>query len=352
MHGRLTRLHTLDTDGTRRAPRPRVRPRGIPPALERHGVFTADDPDAAATYGRDLLGDHRIRVADDDLPRFTATFHGVLVRDVTLGYLDFSTDVRIEVRRLTDDYLVLLPAGGSSTIANQGRVVVCSPVCAAVPTPGTPLELECSSEVAHVVVRIDRAALELHLQRLVGRTLDAPLGFDLAFDLTDGASTRWSFAVQMLHAELHDPTALLHRGVGHGQLEEFLMSALLFSQPSNYSDHLDPSAVRERPTVRAAREFVEGHLSEPISIGDIAAAAGVSTRTLQHHFQADLGCTVTGYLRDRRLDRVRAELADLSPESGATVTEVASRWGFTHLGRFAVMYRARFGEVPSRTLRR
>jgi len=35
-----------------------------------------------------------------------------------------------------------------------------------------------------------------------------------------------------------------------------------------------------------------------------------------------------------------------------TVAEVAYRWGFTHLGRFAHDYRARYGEAPSTTLRR
>ena len=34
-----------------------------------------------------------------------------------------------------------------------------------------------------------------------------------------------------------------------------------------------------------------------------------------------------------------------------TVSEVAYRWGFTHLGRFAGAYRERFGETPSQTLR-
>ncbi len=38
----------------------------------------------------------------------------------------------------------------------------------------------------------------------------------------------------------------------------------------------------------------------------------------------------------------------LAPE-GTTVTEVALRWGFYHLGRFAQEYRALFGQSPSQT---
>jgi hypothetical protein len=34
-----------------------------------------------------------------------------------------------------------------------------------------------------------------------------------------------------------------------------------------------------------------------------------------------------------------------------TVSAVANRWGFTHLGRFAGIYRAMYGAPPSQTLR-
>ncbi|WP_363094775.1 helix-turn-helix domain-containing protein, partial [Pseudonocardia sp. 73-21] len=34
-----------------------------------------------------------------------------------------------------------------------------------------------------------------------------------------------------------------------------------------------------------------------------------------------------------------------------SVADIASHWGFTHLGRFAAAYRERYGCVPSETLR-
>jgi AraC-like DNA-binding protein len=64
-----------------------------------------------------------------------------------------------------------------------------------------------------------------------------------------------------------------------------------------------------------------------------------------------LAQTPTSYLKNARLERARSDLADARANSGVSVTGVAMRWGFTHLGRFATTYRARFGETPSQTLR-
>lgn len=351
MPGKMTRLHTLDAIRTHQEPRPRLRPRGLPPALAPHGVWAAANPAEAALFGRDILGVHRVHVAGRDVASFSASFHGTLIRDVTLGYLDYATAVRVEVHSLADDQLVIVPANGTSSVTNGGVTVDATPVRAVVPRPGTPMTLACDGDAAHLIVRIERSALDLHLSRLLGRTLDRPLEFEPAFDLSSPRSSRWNFAVQMLHAELYDHDTLLHHGVGLGQMEEFLMSSLLYCQRSNYSEALTTNRRAERHAVRAACDFIDRNLSRPITVGDIAEACGVSVRTLQNQFAEDLNQTLTGYLRDRRLDRARADLADTTPGGGRTVTDIATRWGFTHLGRFAVIYRARFGESPSETLR-
>ena len=97
-------------------------------------------------------------------------------------------------------------------------------------------------------------------------------------------------------------------------------------------------------------EIIEEHAAEPLTVADVAEAVGVSARALQDGFRRHLGTTPVSYLRDVRLDRVRAELTAAAP-GATTVTDVAYRWGFFHPGRFAAAYRERFGESPSRTLR-
>lgn len=352
MHGRLTRLHKIDTAGASGAPKPRLKPRGLPPALRAHPVYSATDPAQAARFGRDLLGTHRIRPANTASGEFLATFHAVLIRDVTLGYLQFGTTVSVEVQELTEDHLVIVPANGTSTITNRGTTVDATPVVAVVPAPSTPMTLSCDGEAAHLVVRITRSALQVHLSRLIGRTPERPLEFDLRFDISGGDASRWNFAVQMLHAELFDPDSLLMQGVGQGQLEEFVMSSLLYSHRSNYTEQLASRAPPAHRAVRQACDFIRRNLADPISVDDIAAAGGVGVRTIQNLFAQQLGQTPTSYLKNERLERARSDLADAPGNSGLTVTDVAMRWGFTHLGRFATVYRSRFGETPSQTLRR
>ena len=57
------------------------------------------------------------------------------------------------------------------------------------------------------------------------------------------------------------------------------------------------------------------------------------------------------YLLLRRMHFAKRALRHATPET-ATVTEIATRFGFWQLGRFAVEYQSLFGETPSATLRR
>lgn len=103
--------------------------------------------------------------------------------------------------------------------------------------------------------------------------------------------------------------------------------------------------------LRRAIRFVHDHAGDDLEVADIATGADLSERGLQDLFRRRLAVTPMRYLREVRLDRVHLEL--MSPRGGVvTVRDVAQRWRFAHLGRFAAAYRQRFGESPNQTLRR
>jgi adenylate cyclase len=90
-------------------------------------------------------------------------------------------------------------------------------------------------------------------------------------------------------------------------------------------------------------------VDERMTAAELAAACGVSERTLHRHFRRFVGLPPLAHLRRLRLAAARAEL--LACEGRASVTEIAARLGFLHMGRFASDYGRRFGEPPSATLR-
>jgi TolB-like protein len=116
-------------------------------------------------------------------------------------------------------------------------------------------------------------------------------------------------------------------------------------------DPIGPAMDRPIPgTLKKALTLMRQKLERPISMADLVKHCGVAERTLHKHFCAFFGLSPLRYLRQLRLAAVREAL--LTGPAGISVTEVAKRYGFAHLGRFSVHYRQCFGESPSTTVRR
>jgi AraC-like DNA-binding protein len=117
-------------------------------------------------------------------------------------------------------------------------------------------------------------------------------------------------------------------------------------------DEPDSGAARGQHAIvmRRFRRMLEENPEQLLYIPEICKAIRVSERTLRICCQEHLGMSPKRYLVLRRMHLARRALRAAAPD--ATVTEIATRYGFWQLGRFAVEYRALFGETPSATLRR
>ena len=101
--------------------------------------------------------------------------------------------------------------------------------------------------------------------------------------------------------------------------------------------------------VRRAEALILTQPERPFTVSSLARAVGLSTRSLSRGFQRLRGYGPMAAVRRARLDRVRLDLLTAAPHE--SVTSVAMRWGFYHLGRFSGLYAAHFGELPSATRR-
>jgi AraC-like DNA-binding protein len=150
-----------------------------------------------------------------------------------------------------------------------------------------------------------------------------------------------------LFQELANPDSSVHLPRVATELESVLAAILADACSAD-----DPfPALPGDDRLRRAEEYLAARLRESVSLAEVAAAAGVSVRTLSRGFRERHGVGPIGFLHRRRLEAARGDLLATAP-GYATVTEVAHRYGFAHTGRFAIAYRRAFGESPSTTLRR
>lgn len=129
-------------------------------------------------------------------------------------------------------------------------------------------------------------------------------------------------------------------------LRDTLLLHLLDLLDTGEPHELAPSA-RLR-VIRRAREYALAHPDQPPSILELCNHVGASRRKLQYCFQETLGLNPVAYLRTLRLNAAHRALRRGAAES---VQDVAARWGFCHLSRFARDYQRLFGQLPSATLK-
>lgn len=97
---------------------------------------------------------------------------------------------------------------------------------------------------------------------------------------------------------------------------------------------------------REVREYILEHLGDPqLNPAAIAAAHYISTRHLYTIFSEE-GQTVSAWIRTRRLEQIRRDLAD-PLLADRPVSAIAARWGLLDAAHFSRLFRADFGESPS-----
>ncbi len=126
-------------------------------------------------------------------------------------------------------------------------------------------------------------------------------------------------------------------------------SVLMAAQRMPASTASTASSHSRRAAFLAALDVMqETPVGEPLTVHALCQATGVSVSTLERAFRERVGVGPKSYLIALRLHGVRRALR--AATRPARVGDVANRWGFWHMGKFAADYRRLFGELPSATL--
>ena len=323
---------------------------GITPILERHKTFHSRDREEACAF-LDANG-FRVELPSRCEAPVDMRVNCVRLSGLYVSYLQYGPAVTTHAKEPGTDYILTFPLRGRLEASVTGRAIACDVHHAVVhsypPMPFDPIRSE--EGCCRINVTISGAVLRRQLAALLGRQPHQPLVFSPGMALDQGYGRRLAWYLWLAIAEFDAADSAPWDARTATQFEQVVLTELLLSQPNTYSEPLrsiKPAAPRD---IKRAIDYIEANLELPVTLADLVAASQVAGRTLFQHFRDFKGTSPMRYLREARFERVRRALLAAEPEEN--VTEIAANWGFTHLGRFAVEYRHRFGERPSDTLRR
>ncbi|GAA1869246.1 AraC family transcriptional regulator [Brevibacterium marinum] len=305
-------------------------------------------PEEAREVGTELYYPHRLRIRGVGR-RFEMRATATEVGPLSIGTLKYTTPVTVETGPYEEAYQVNIALNGSFRTSAGSRAIVANRQQGAVYRPDVDTAFSgWDAPCTMFTVKIDRPEFERITEHYLGTQLHSPIDFTLPLTVDTGDGAAWMRSVRLL-ANLSQSGAAGPLLIDH-MVEEVIIG-LLWATEHSLHRHLQGASPASASALRRGVELIHAIPEESLTLDTLAQYAGVSGRSLQISFRRELGLSPMQYLKSVRLDRVAAALRE-SEACDSPVSEVAQRFGFSHLGRFASDYAGRHGEKPSETCRR
>jgi AraC-like DNA-binding protein len=269
---------------------------------------------------------------------------------MALGEVRLNAGVLLTCPDIVGAYHVNVPASGSLKSRSRGVDLDLDTRRGAIYREDSQALLS-TGEMFHVMaIKFDSHEMTTALSAMIGRPVDEGIRFEADIRLDRGLGQQWWEMVQSTRRQLERGDSLIMSPVVSRPLAWTLINGFLLASTHQFSEELHSPSIAPSAPAKLAEELIQARLTEPITIADIASEVGISIRALQRGFVRYFGVPPSEYLRTQRLRRAHADLVAGDPAI-TSVADVAARWGFVHLGRFAAQYRQEYQRSPSVTLR-
>ena len=113
-----------------------------------------------------------------------------------------------------------------------------------------------------------------------------------------------------------------------------------------YDDASSAPATKFDPLVQETLQYLNDHLTEPMTTDILTRAMKISSSSLYSRFTASVGISIHQYVTIKRMSLARTMLAD-----GIPAQEVCARCGYTEYSTFFRAFQRQFGFSPGETER-
>jgi AraC-like DNA-binding protein len=314
--------------------------------LARYQVLHSADPDAFRHAAVTTFGAIGVDTSHFDGTVSRANF--VQLRSIGLG---FSSCGIAAVSFAETGYArqqFALSGSGATTVAGERAVIDAQRAC--VTSAGRQARIDHGRNFRQLFLRIEQDALERTLTALLGGRPRGRLDFEATAVTGDPAVRGLMDLVWFLGNQLDRCPERLAPAL-RDELEQAIVVSFLCANRHSFSHLLQAEASDAAPAhVRRAEDYIEANWNQAVSIEQLSAITGVSTRALFRAFKRFRGYSPLTFAKRVRLSHAKRMLEQ--PGAAATVNAVAIDCAFGNGGHFARDYRAAFGEPPSQTLLR
>ena len=243
-------------------------------------------------------------------------------------------------------FAVILPGSGNARFCGRER-----PESAIIQATGGEWDICFEHRLDYVCAAFDREALNCSIEHLTGHAIPASWLTSKACSTSSVPLQRYAQGISTILKTVNAHPNLLSTPNAERMLNsEVLMLAIKVLTSTSVDNHIVKPQPKRIRGVQRVIDYLNVHARQLPTIADLCKIAGLSERSLEYGFQEYMGVTPVRYLRIVRLNGVKRDL--ISSHSGnVKIVDIALKWGFVELGRFAGEYRQLFGELPSDTRR-
>jgi AraC-like DNA-binding protein len=298
-------------------------------------IRVSDRLEAWRYNAKQVCGDCRFQ-----FPKVYA-FHGEIERHKVAGLeltrfssspLSFSKFPTVGLQSDDRCCIVITQLEGVRRYTQNGAVAILKPHDTTLIDSGIPWSSDCPGECSRLYLRVPRQLVEGRMRfnsLSIARRICGASGL---------GATLYRLATSLYHE-----ADLLTAEEGMVALEAYLE---ILSACTGHREPPPPDNGHSVELSSRIEDFIAMHLAEPtLSPGEIAAAIGISVRHL-HRLFTRKGHTVAGWIRERRLQECRSDLADPRMRE-RTITEIAFFWGFSDSAHFSRSFKNQFGICPT-----
>jgi AraC-like DNA-binding protein len=304
-------------------------------------IFDRADPRDVSAYVNDFVGRHSIQITSATTANARLLFHKL--SDIGLCNIRYGNQVDITTEALRDSYQLQVALRGTfSWTGAEGRHQF-RPGEFLLVNPSDPIHVRYSDECEKLIVKLPVEVLEA--MRIEERQCWPHDGIRFlrpvhALSSVDGLAGLLSLMCEEAESTTCNPAI-------QQQYAQILLRKLLSQLETNT---VDVRSSRDSQVFGKVKDYILANLQENIALEEVASVSNVSLRKLYVLFKMYAQESPRDFIQSLKLERVRADLQRARPSDN--VTDIAMRYGFSHLGRFSAVYKARFGELPSQTLSR